>query len=85
MASPQVPPGVNLADDQRPNIIVGVSIISAVSGLALAARLASMQINKMGITLSDVFVILGMTFSWVDSALTIFSKIASFFRHGRRC
>lgn len=62
MAAPLAPSGVNLADDQRENIIVGVSIVSALSGLALVARLVSMKINKIGITFSAVFVILGLFF-----------------------
>ena len=76
--SPPIPPGVDLNDDQNPQLIKSVVACCILSGLALAGRLASRKIQKSNFMASDYLVTAGLVGSWVISGLTIDSEQSCF-------
>lgn len=73
MSTP-IPPGVDLNEDQSPQLIKSVVACCVLSGLALAGRLASRKIQKSNFMASDYLVTAGLVGSWVISGLTIDSE-----------
>ena len=63
--------GVDLNDDQSPQLIKSVVACCVLSGLALAGRLASRKIKKSDFMASDYLVTAGLVGSWVISGLII--------------
>ena len=82
MSTP-IPPGVDLNEDQSPQLIKSVVACCVLSGLALAGRLASRKIQKSNFMASDYLVTAGLVGSWVISGLTIDSE-QSFFNSQHR-
>ena len=70
MSTP-IPSGVNLKDDQSPQLIKSVVACCVLSGLALAGRLASRKIQRSNFMASDYLVAAGLIGSWVISGTTI--------------
>ena len=70
MSTP-VLPGVDLNDDQNPQLIRSVVACCVLSGFAVAGRLASRKIKKSNFMASDYLVTAGLVGSWVISGLTI--------------
>ena len=77
MSTPMLP-GVDLNDDQSPQLIKSVVACCVLSGLALAGRLASRKIQKSNFMASDYLVTAGLVGSWVISGLTIDSEQSCF-------
>lgn len=78
MATSAAPPGVNLADNQSPQILAGVITTLVLTVIALAVRLASTKIVGRRLTASDYLVYLGLAFSWTDYALVFYGKIGQY-------
>ena len=70
MSTP-IPPGVDLKDDQSPQLIKDVVACCVLSAFALVGRLASRKIQKSNFTASDYLVAAGLIGSWVISGITI--------------
>ena len=60
----QARPGINLAEDLGPQMVLSSSICSALATLAVGLRMLCKYLKKTGLTVSDYLIIVALVFAW---------------------
>ncbi len=75
MAAVQIPPGINLQDDQGPELIRATMAIAVLSGLAVAGRFVSRRMLRVNFSVSDGLLLIALIGSWAIAGLDVWGKV----------